>query len=516
MSTAPLPDGAYAAALAALPEMTPAQLARLLGDGSALELYERIAAGDPSLLEPLLTMGRLRPAKPVAPTRTPAPTLAPDSTLEPPADVPAGYRTEALPLFSSAGELERRGPALVGRLATWRHELCRKSVEELWASLVGRGITVVRRGEPAYPARLLRADFPPELLYVKGSLSHAAAPTVAIVGTRRATHYGMEIAGEMGQALAERQISVVSGLARGIDAAAHAGFLSARDRVVGPVAVVGGGVDVVYPRENRRLWEAVSEAGALVSEAPPGAPPEGWRFPLRNRIIAALSQVVVIVESSRQGGAMHTVQAADSIGIPVLAVPGSVRSPQSEGTNAIIGEGGASLAIDVYDVLTALSLVSLREGTTVSFSPVRPAGPARPASPRSSGSSRSSRSSRTPPSSGSQGRRGRQRQPTGPVTDAELIRRQILAVCTAEERAVYEALEHTPTTFDLVCARTHLDVGAVALALDSRRARAGTVDRSVMGTGVARASRRRRHETCGRTGRSVRRRAASGGPQRSC
>ena len=242
----------------------------------------------------------------------------------------------------------------------------------------------------------------------------------------------MEIAGEIGQALAERDIAVVSGLARGIDAAAHAGFLSARQRSVGPVAVVGGGVDVVYPEENRRLWTEVAQAGALISEAPPGAPPEGWRFPLRNRIIAALSQVVVVVESSRQGGAMHTVQAADSFGIPVLAVPGSVRSPQSEGTNAVIGEGGAGLAVDVYDVLTALSLVSQEDGTTVTFSPVRP-------------------------DDGSQSRTGSPARKAGGgrrpavATDAELIRRQMLASCSADERAVYGALEHTPTPFDVLC-----------------------------------------------------------------
>jgi DNA protecting protein DprA len=436
VSGVPLPDVAYAAALAALPDMTPAQLSRLLGDGSAKDLYERVAAGDGSLVEALVAMGRRRPGG------APGAVGSPRGVRDVPPEPPVGHRSRAMPLFGSASEMERRSHAVLGRLSSWREELGRRPAEDVWNGLVGRGITVVRRGDPEYPPRLLRADFPPELLYVKGSLSRAAAPTVAIVGTRRATHYGMEIAGEMGRALAERDISVVSGLARGIDAAAHVGFLSAGERAVGPVGAVGGGVDVVYPAENRRLWEAVSEAGAIVSEAPLGAPPEGWRFPLRNRIIAALSQVVVIVESSRQGGAMHTVQAADSIGVPVLAVPGSVRSPQSEGTNAIIGEGGASLAVDVYDILTALSLVSLEEGMKVTFSPLRPAAAAGPPSP---------------------GRRARR---PASVTDDELIRRQVLASCTDDERTVYGALEHTPTTFDIVCARTHHDVGAVALALD--------------------------------------------------
>jgi len=428
VSAEPLPDVAYAAALAALPDMTPHQLSRLLGDAPALQLYERILAGDAGLLEPLSAMGRRRLR---------------NGTSDGLRDAPG----EAMRLFGSSSELERRRQGILTRLACWRRELGRRTVEDVWAPIVAGGISVVRRMDPAYPRRLLRADFPPELLYVKGALAHAAVPTVAIVGTRRATHYGMEIAGEMGQALAERDVAVVSGLARGIDAAAHAGFLSGRQRSVGPVAVVGGGVDVVYPEENRRLWTEVGRAGALISEAPPGAPPEGWRFPLRNRIIAALSQVVVVVESSRQGGAMHTVQAADSFGIPVLAVPGSVRSPQSEGTNAIIGEGGAGLAVDVYDVLTALSLVSQAEGTTVTFSPVRPPDAIQ---------SRAGVPTR---------KAGGGRRPAL-ATDADLIRRQVLASCSADERAVYGALEHTPTTFDVLCARTHHDVGVVALALD--------------------------------------------------
>jgi DNA processing protein len=467
VSAGPLPDVAYAAVLAALPEMTPHQLSRLLADAPALELYQRILAGDPSLQEGLLAMGRPRLREradtsqgggeaitPGAgrPSRTKggraerraAPSTPTEAVVGPP-ERPALHREEPMPLFGSPGELERRRQTVLTRLGSWRLELGRRPVEDVWSSVLAAGLSVVRRVDPAYPRRLLRADLPPELLYVKGSLDHAAAPTVAIVGTRRATHYGMEIAGEMGQALAERDIAVVSGLARGIDAAAHAGFLSARHRSAGPVAVVGGGVDVVYPIENRRLWAEVARAGALISEAPPGTPPHGWRFPLRNRIIAGLSQVVVVVESSRQGGAMHTVQAADSFGIPVLAVPGSVRSPQSEGTNAIIGEGGAALATDVYDVLTALNLACEAEGTRGTFPPVP------------SAADRRSRVGAPPP----EARTGRRHS-----SPADAGRRQALAVCSPEERAVYEALEHTPTTFDVICARTHRDVGTVALALD--------------------------------------------------
>ena len=215
---------------------------------------------------------------------------------------------------------------------------------------------------------------------------------------------------------------------RGIDSAAHRGVVAAGRRPNG-LAVVGGGVDVVYPRENGRLWEEVLAIGGIVSEAPPGAPPESWRFPLRNRIIAALSQVLVVVESSRQGGAMHTVLAADAYGVPVLAVPGSVRSPQSEGTNAIIQEGGAGVVLDVHDVLAALSIVCEADGTPVSLSRVArpPSSPAEPAGSRSSA-------------------------PVGR--------------CTPTERCVLDAVDDTGTLTDSICRRTKLDLGTVALAID--------------------------------------------------
>jgi DNA processing protein len=180
-------------------------------------------------------------------------------------------------------------------------------------------------------------------------------PTVAIVGTRQCTAYGRDVAAHLGRELSVAGISIVSGLAIGIDGAAHEGALAAG--AAPPLAVVGSGPDVVYPRRHRRLWDRVVEAGSVVGEAPLGAPPMPHRFPLRNRIIAGLSDLVIVVESHAAGGSMHTVQSAIDRGVPVMAVPGSVRSPSSAGTNRLLADGVAPV-LDVDDVLVALSLES--------------------------------------------------------------------------------------------------------------------------------------------------------------
>src|SRR5262249_15322114 len=157
----------------------------------------------------------------------------------------------------------------------------------------------------------------------RGSLAALDRPRVGLVGTRRCTPTGKSVARQLGRELAACGVAVVSGLAIGIDGCAHQGALAAR--AAPPVGVVGSRLDVVYPKSHRRLWDDVAAAGVLLSEAPLGAPPEPWRFPARNRILAALSDVVVVVESHAAGGSMHTVRAAVDRGIPVMAVPGSVR-----------------------------------------------------------------------------------------------------------------------------------------------------------------------------------------------
>jgi DNA processing protein len=415
---ADVPDVAFAFVLGGLREMTPARLGRLLDRRPAIEVYLELLDGSPGLVGPLVEV------------------LSPGSRRRGPAD----HAPESLPMddaWGSSGSIggdERVRARARALLGGWRKEAAAIDVARQWATMSSRGISVLRRGDPPYPVRLLRAQMAPELLYLRGTIDHASGPCVGVVGTRRATHYGQEVAAQFGRELAERGIAVVSGLAAGIDAAAHSGALAAAevsDRPAGPIAVVGSGVDVIYPRENARLWNQVVAKGGLVSEAPPGAAPEGWRFPLRNRIIAAVSQVLVVVESSRQGGAIHTVTAANSCGVPVLAVPGSIRSPQSEGTNAIIQAGGAGLAVDVNDVLVALEMACVQEGNVMQ--------PFTRGLPRTPSRSRSSRSQSS---------------------------ETALALCSAAELSVYRAIEDTPTTMDAICARISLGFDDVALALD--------------------------------------------------
>jgi DNA processing protein len=185
-----------------------------------------------------------------------------------------------------------------------------------------------------------------------------AGRRVALVGTRNATAAGRHVARQFGHGLVQAGVQVVSGLARGIDGHAHHGALEAIDELGAPgrpVAVVASGLDVVYPREHERLWRRVGEDGLLLSEAPPGSPPIAYRFPLRNRIIAALAEIVVVVESRERGGSLITAAAALERGIPVMAVPGHATVRAARGVNSLLRDGSAP-AIDVDDILVALQL----------------------------------------------------------------------------------------------------------------------------------------------------------------
>jgi len=256
------------------------------------------------------------------------------------------------------------GPARLRELlARWTPEEAwaaagdrRVDVAERWLTYERAGVTVHLLGRCGYPPVLAGDHEPPAVLFSVGDLAAVDGPRVAIIGSRRCTRYGRDVAFDLGRDLARCGVHVVSGLALGIDGAAHLGVLAAAAAAAPPVAVVGSGLDVVYPRAHDRLWRQVAEAGLLLSEAPLGGRPEGWRFPARNRILAALADVVVVVESRAKGGSFHTVQAADQRGVPVMAVPGPVRSPASEYTNELLVSGSPP-ARDVDDVLVALDLV---------------------------------------------------------------------------------------------------------------------------------------------------------------
>ena len=239
---------------------------------------------------------------------------------------------------------------------------------------------------------------PPGVLFVRGQLDLLARPRVAVIGTRSATSSGLQFAGLLGRELCDAGVAVVSGLALGIDGAAHVGVLRALDAgsgrddslaregslvagspvagspvAGGPVAVVGSGLDVVYPRAHARLWERVAGSGLLLSESPPGRGPTPASFPQRNRIIAQLATVLVVVESHEKGGSLITVDRALERGRRVLAVPGSPLSRASVGTNALLrGVGYERPAIPCLGTSDVLALLDLDRTTAVEFRDPRP------------------------------------------------------------------------------------------------------------------------------------------------
>ena len=212
---------------------------------------------------------------------------------------------------------------------------------------------VLRRGDPRYPPLLGELHDPPERLHLRGAVVEALrGPAVAVVGARSCSPYGAEVARTLGRELAAAGVTVVSGLARGIDGEAHRGALEAG----GPtVAVLGCGIDRDYPRSNAALAQRIAESGVIVSEYPPGVEPAPWRFPARNRIIAGLSLATVVVEARERSGALITADFALELGRDVFAVPGEITAALSTGTNDLLRQGAAPL-LGVDDVLAALGI----------------------------------------------------------------------------------------------------------------------------------------------------------------
>ncbi len=205
--------------------------------------------------------------------------------------------------------------------------------------------------DDGYPVGLRDLEDPPPV-HVIGHLRQASG--VAVVGTRRCTRYGTGLANAFGSAIANAGWTTVSGLARGIDGHAHQGCLTSRGHAV---AVLGSGVDVCYPAQHRELYDTiVREGGAIVSEYPPGTPPDRWRFPARNRLIAAMSVAVVVVEAAEQGGALITARLAAEIGRPVFVVPGDVDRAASAGCNRLLKDG-AHPVLGPADLIDELGLI---------------------------------------------------------------------------------------------------------------------------------------------------------------
>ena len=350
-----LPDEAFAAALAGLPGMGPSRLAAVLAVAAPAVVWDRAVRGH---------------------------------------------------AWTEAGVRATFGPKPAEIVSRWRDAAVGVDVADVWRRVVALGVGVDLLGSPTYPPALAGDIEPPAVLFHRGTPEVIDGPRVAIVGTRRCSPTGAGLAFELGRDLAEAGIAVVSGLAAGIDGAAHRGALAAGGAP--PIGVVGSGLDVVYPRAQTKLWGEVARAGVLLSEAPPGAAPARWRFPARNRVIAALADLVIVVESHRRGGSLYTVDEADRRAVDVLAAPGSVRNPAAAGTNDLLAEGRAPVC-SVDDVLVALGL---------------------------------SRTSR-------RGASGDRR-----------------AEPDAADRPVLEAVGWQPATLDHLILRTGLDLGRLASALD--------------------------------------------------
>jgi DNA processing protein len=240
---------------------------------------------------------------------------------------------------------------------SWAVAAATFDVGAFWRRHGEAGVGVVLRGSSSYPPVFLDDPDPPALLFHLGDPDVVVGTRVAIVGTRDCTRYGYDLAFELGRDLSAAGISIVSGLALGIDSAAHAGALDAD--LAPPIAVVGSGLDVIYPRRNGPLWRRVADRGLVLSEYPLGAAATAWHFPARNRLLAALADVVVVVESHDTGGALITAREAERRGRPVMAVPGPVRSSASKGCNDLLADSSpAALVRDVGDVLVAVGLES--------------------------------------------------------------------------------------------------------------------------------------------------------------
>jgi DNA processing protein len=246
------------------------------------------------------------------------------------------------------------GPKAIESLLTMRRDL---DLSQLMQRITTKGIQVIIRTDDAYPRWLREIDQPPPVLYIRGSLNLEDEWAVAIVGTRHMSAYGRQVAESLAEFLAANHVTVVSGMARGVDSVAHDHAMRSGGRTL---AILGCGVDVVYPPEHGKLAERIIANGALVSDYAPGTPPDSVNFPPRNRIISGLSQVVVVVEAGEKSGALITAKFAADQGREVFAVPGNILAPQSIGTNRLIEQGARPL-VRMQDVLDSLRIEQVHQ-----------------------------------------------------------------------------------------------------------------------------------------------------------
>jgi DNA processing protein len=266
------------------------------------------------------------------------------------------HRASLIRSFGSAENVFRQTemdlmtvPEIKGELAHRIAHFEQRAAEREIACAERSGIEILTQVDDRYPELLKTIPDPPVVLYVRGDLPKDHIP-VALVGSRKATPYGLNVTHSLARDLAAAGVTIVSGLARGVDARAHHATLEAGGRTI---AVLGSGIDVIYPSEHRTLAEKISGSGALISEFPLGTAPNRDNFPVRNRIISGLSHLVVVIEASDKSGSLITARMAAEQGREVMAVPGSIFNEQSRGCNALIKDG-AALARNWEDVIAEL------------------------------------------------------------------------------------------------------------------------------------------------------------------
>jgi DNA processing protein len=234
--------------------------------------------------------------------------------------------------------------------AVFKKEAFKRAEKELAAVRRIAGCRLLNWTEPEYPQSLLQIYDPPVMLYVRGDPQILNLPSISIVGTRKPTLYGTQVAERLGRDLAARGLVIVSGMARGIDAIGHQGAMSANGRAIG---VLGTGIDICYPKENKKLYEKVLERGAIIGEFPLGTHPAPENFPVRNRIVAGIPLGVIVVEGAQYSGSLITARLAMEFGREVFGVPGNVTQPASFAPNQLIKQG-AKLVAGAEDVIEEL------------------------------------------------------------------------------------------------------------------------------------------------------------------
>jgi DNA processing protein len=251
----------------------------------------------------------------------------------------------------AAAGLQRRA---VESLGTLRGTL---DPELEWRRLQDAGVSVMILDDPAYPSALREITDPPPVLYIRGELSPADDWAIAVVGTRRASSYGRQVTDRIVPDVARAGVTIVSGLARGIDTYAHRAALAAGGRTI---AVLGSGLDRLYPEENRALADQIAQSGAVLSEFPLGTPPDAMNFPRRNRIVSGLARATLVIEADLKSGAIITATRAAEQGRDVFAVPGNIFSPFSALPHQLIREG-ARVVTEASDILEELHLTAVVE-----------------------------------------------------------------------------------------------------------------------------------------------------------